>query len=185
MTITNKREQIWQSLNDYEYRHQFIEEEINVGIAFQIRSLRNRKDLRQEDLATLMNVKQPLVSSWENPNYGKYTLGTLKGLAKAFDVGLLVRFVPFSKLADWAANLTHDDIAPPTFEEEQSYIPPPASSLAYSDYSRDTMLLNANNTSSYDPDKTNRPISSQPIATVGGAIAGVVAEAGRKELAHA
>jgi len=122
MTIANKREQIWQSLNDYEYRHQFIGEEINVGIAFQIRSLRNRqKKLKQDELARLMNVKQPLVSSWENPNYGKYTLGTLKGLAKAFDVGLLVRFVPFSKLADWAANLTHDDIAPPSFDEEQSH----------------------------------------------------------------
>jgi transcriptional regulator with XRE-family HTH domain len=121
MTIVNKREQIWQSLNDYEYRHQFIEEEINVGIAFQIRSIRNRQNLRQEELAKLMNVKQPLVSSWENPNYGKYTLGTLKGLAKAFDVGILVRFVPFSELANWAANLTHDVIAPPNFSEEEKY----------------------------------------------------------------
>jgi transcriptional regulator with XRE-family HTH domain len=123
MTTVNKREQIWQSLSDPEYRHQFVEEEINVGIAFQIRSLRERqKNLTQSDLAKRMGIRQPLVSSWENPNYGKYSLGTLKDLAKAFDVGLLVRFVPFSKMAEWTANLSHDVIAPPSFTEEKDGI---------------------------------------------------------------
>ena len=121
MTLANKHEQIRRSLDDTEYRHQFVEEEINVGIAFQIRSLRNRQELTQGELANLMDVKQPLVSAWENPNYGKYTLGTLKGLAKAFDVGLLVRFVPFSKLVDWTVNLTNDMIAPPNFIEEHTH----------------------------------------------------------------
>jgi len=121
MTIDNKREQIWESLRDREYRHQFVEEEINVGIAFQIRSLRNRQDLRQVELADSLGRKQSLVSSWENPDYGRYNLSTLKDLAKAFDVGLLVRFVPFSTLVDWALNLTSDTIAPPSFNEEQSH----------------------------------------------------------------
>jgi transcriptional regulator with XRE-family HTH domain len=123
MTVDNKREQIWESLRDSEYRHQFVEAEINVGIAFQIRSLRNRQNLTQANLADRLNVKQPLVSSWENPDYGRYSLGTLKDLAKAFDVGLLVRFVPFSKLVDWTVNLPKDAIAPPSFGEEQYLVP--------------------------------------------------------------
>jgi transcriptional regulator with XRE-family HTH domain len=121
MTIDNKRAQILESLSDPEYRHQFVEEEINVGIAFQIRSLRNRQNLTQANLASRLDVKQPLVCSWENPGYGKYSLGTLKDLAKAFDVGLLVRFVPFSTLIDWTANLSHDAIAPPSFGEEEQH----------------------------------------------------------------
>jgi len=121
MTALNKSDQIRQSLNDPEYRHQFVEEEINVGLAFQIRALRNRQKLTQDELAKLLGGKQSLVSSWENPNYGKYTLGTLKDLAKAFDVALLVRFVPFSKLVDWTANLTQESIAPPSFKEEEQY----------------------------------------------------------------
>ena len=119
MTLDNKRKQIQQSMNDPEYRHQFVEEEINVGVAFQIRSLRNRQNLTQSDLAKLLGGKQSLVSSWENPNYGKYTLGTLKDLAKAFDVGLLVRFVPFSTLVGWTASLSNDAIAPASFSEEE------------------------------------------------------------------
>lgn len=122
MTIADKREQIWRSFNDPEYRHQFVGEEINVGIAFQIRSLRNRQNLKQGNLAELLGVKQPLVSAWENPNYGKYSLTTLKELAKAFDVGLLVRFVPFSKLLDLTTNLTPDLITPPSFKDEQPHM---------------------------------------------------------------
>ncbi len=121
MTIANKREQIRQSLSDPGYRHQFVEEEINVGIAFQIRSIRVRQKLTQGNLADLLGVKQPLVSSWENPNYGKYSLATLKELAKAFDVGLLVRFMPFSKLVDLTVDLTKEVIAPPNFSEEERY----------------------------------------------------------------
>lgn len=122
MIIANKREQMWESLSDPEFRKQFIDEHITVGIAFQIRSLRNRQKLTQAKLAELLKVKQPLLSAWENPNYGKYTLGTLKDLAKAFDVGLLVRFVPFSKLVDCTIDLTSDVIAPPSFSEEQRHV---------------------------------------------------------------
>lgn len=111
---------MWESLRDPEFRRQFIDEHINVGIAFQIRSLRNRRNLTQADLAKLLDVKQPLVSAWENPNYGKYTLSTLKEVAKVFDVGLLVRFVPFGLLVDWTTDLKPDAIAPPSFSEEQS-----------------------------------------------------------------
>ncbi|NQT31517.1 MAG: helix-turn-helix transcriptional regulator [Deltaproteobacteria bacterium] len=121
MNTTKKHEQIWESLHDPDFRKQLIDEHINVGIAFQIRSLRNRQELTQTGLAKLLDVKQPLLSSWENPNYGRYTLKTLRALAKAFDVGLLVRFVPFSKLVDWTVDLTSDVIAPPSFDEEQDY----------------------------------------------------------------
>ncbi len=122
MSIT-KQEQMWESLQDSDYRKQLIDEHINVGIAFQIHGLRQRQELKQKELAKRLGdeKKQPLISAWENPNYGKYTLATLKDLAKAFDVGLLVRFVPFSALVDWTVNLTSDVIAPPNFDEEQKH----------------------------------------------------------------
>jgi len=119
---TNKHTQLWESLRDPELRKQLIDEHINVGIAFQIHGLRQRQGLKQKELAKLLGdeKKQPLISAWEDPNYGKYTLNTLKDLAKAFDVGLLVRFVPFSTLIDWTVDLTSDAIAPPSFTEEQN-----------------------------------------------------------------
>lgn len=119
--MSSKQEQMWNNLKNSDFRKQFIDEHISVGLAFQIRSLRNRQNLTQGDLANLMGIKQSLVSAWENPNYGKYNLGTLKELANAFDVGLMVRFVPFSLLVDRTVNLKSDDIAPPNFDEEESH----------------------------------------------------------------
>jgi len=120
MSMTDEQIQMWESLQDPDFRKQLIDEHINVGVAFQIHGLRQRQELKQKELAERLGdkKKQPLISAWENPNYGKYTLGTLKDLAKAFDVGLLVRFVPFSTLVDWTINLTSDVIAPPNFVEE-------------------------------------------------------------------
>jgi transcriptional regulator with XRE-family HTH domain len=117
MSIT-RYEQMWNSLRNPEFRKQLIDEHINVGIAFQIRGLRNRQKLKQKDLAKRLSVEQPLVSAWENPNYGNYSLNTLKDMAKAFDVGLLVRFVPFSTMVNWTLNVTPNVIAPPNFDEE-------------------------------------------------------------------
>ncbi len=114
-------EQIWNSLQDSDFRKQFIDEHIDVGVAFQIHGLRQRQELKQKQLAGLLGdeKKQPLISAWENQKYGNYTLNTLKDLAKAFDVGLLVRFVPFSTLINWTIDLTPDGIAPPSFSEEE------------------------------------------------------------------
>lgn len=122
MGTISKRDQVWESLQDPEFRKQFIDEHINVGLAFQIRALRVHQNLTQTKLAELLGSrsKQPMVSEWENPNYGTYTLETLKDLANAFDVGLLVRFVPFSKLVSWTVDLTSEVIAPPRFSEEQT-----------------------------------------------------------------
>ena len=147
MNTTNKSEQIWESLRDPDFRKQLIDEHINVGIAFQIRSLRNRQKITQTKLAELLgdNSKQPMISEWENPNYGNYTLGTLKDLAKAFDVGLLVRFVPFSTLVDWTVDLTSDAIAPPSFGEEQYHVL--ASVSAASNPLGDIKVMDANNLS--------------------------------------
>ena len=58
------------------------------------------------------------ISRLEDPNYGRYSLKTLKRLARAFDVGLLVRFVSFGELGEWTVNLTHSK-TPPSYDEER------------------------------------------------------------------
>lgn len=122
MNTIDKQEQIWQSLSNHEYRQQFVEEEINVGLALQIKAIRDKQELTQTELAKKMGVRQPLISQWEDPDYeGKFTLSSLKDLAKVFDVALLVKFVPFSKLVEWTTNITKDSIAPPKYKEDNLF----------------------------------------------------------------
>jgi transcriptional regulator with XRE-family HTH domain len=80
--------------------------------------LREKNGWTQERLAELTSKKQETISQWENPNYGSYTLNSLKSLAEAFDVALLVEFVPYSELVERNTTRTPQRLAPPSFAEE-------------------------------------------------------------------
>ncbi|MGB6837009.1 MAG: helix-turn-helix transcriptional regulator [Dehalococcoidia bacterium] len=113
----SKYQEVWKSLEDEEYRREF-NLDIDTGLAFQIKMLREKNGWTQEQLAQRAGSKQETICQWENPNYGRYTLMSLKTLAVTFDVGLMVRFVPFSELVNWNTTLTPQRIAPPGFTEE-------------------------------------------------------------------
>ena len=112
--MLSRREAIWRSFTDPEYRRAWAGEH-GVGLAFQIRALRAARGWTQTDLANKTGISRATISRWEDPGYGRYTLSTLDGLAAAFDVGLMVRFAPFSDLIDWNVNLSAETLAPPEF----------------------------------------------------------------------
>ena len=116
---TLKEKQLFESFQDKDYRDIFVEEHIGVGLAHQIRALRDKNGWTQEELSNRAGKKQPVIAQLENPDYGNYTLKTLKTLASAFDVALQVNFVSFSDLIKRAANLTPEIIAPKGYEEER------------------------------------------------------------------
>ena len=113
--MTIRREQMTRSLADKECRDLFVCEEVDTGLAFQIRAMRQARGWSQRDLAQRLGMTQEGVSRLENPEYGKLTLTTLKRLASVFDVGLAVRFVPFSALIEWAVNFGPSDLAVPSY----------------------------------------------------------------------
>jgi transcriptional regulator with XRE-family HTH domain len=123
-------------------RARFVESNISKALAFQIRSLREKEGWSQQSLADKIDSNQNAVYRAENPSYGKQTITTLKKIAAAFDVALVVRFVPFSELVDWVsgtprinAGLSTNALAIPSFEveeesgllEQQMVIPAPES----------------------------------------------------------
>jgi hypothetical protein len=65
----------------------------------------------------------------ENPNYGKHTLTTLKNIAAACDVALVVWFIPFGRLTYWASGtpyvdkgLTSDFYDIPAFDKDPGVV---------------------------------------------------------------
>lgn len=81
----------------------------------------------QPELAKKLGTSQNAISRLEKPDYGKASLTTLKKLAAIYDVGLIVRFAPFSQLADWESNTPYTEYGlipeamnPATFDEEES-----------------------------------------------------------------
>lgn len=137
--ITAKQRKFLDSLTDKEYREMFADELVGTSLAFQIRRLREARQLTQNDISGLTGKAQPTISQWEDPNYGRYTLSTLKELAAAFKVALLVRFVSFSELADWTVDVDPTRLIPPSYDDEYrtsfAAISDSASLVAVSDYS--------------------------------------------------
>lgn len=119
--MTSHREKLIEELKDPAYRRAFVESHAKDGIAAQLRLMRKAEGWDQRELA--QNAfgdpsLQSMVSRYENPDYGKYSLSTLLELAAAFDVALVVRFTPFSELLDWDLGLAQTALVPKKFSQE-------------------------------------------------------------------
>jgi len=105
-------------LKNKEYRDAFVGSQISVGLPFQIRALREERGWKQSRLALEAGMLQPRISAMEKPGEAKFNLETLRRIASAFDVALVVRFVPFSELIDWSNKFNPDHFHVPNFAEE-------------------------------------------------------------------
>jgi hypothetical protein len=64
---------------------------------------------------------QPRIAAMERPSGSEPNLRTLKRLASAFDVALIVRFAPFSELVEWAEKFSPDTFTVPSFEDDSRF----------------------------------------------------------------
>lgn len=119
--ISDKERQIQDSLVNKEYREALAIEHVNTTLAIQIRKMRENHQWSQSDLANRLSKHQETISQWENPDYGRHSITTLKALAAIFDVALLVKFIPFSELVSDMVSLSDTRLSPPGFSEERNY----------------------------------------------------------------
>jgi transcriptional regulator with XRE-family HTH domain len=107
---------MWKSLADKAYRHAYAIAHVGDYLAMQIHSMRTRRVWTQKKLAGESGNTQPQISKFETSCEG-VTLTSLHKLAEAFDVALIVKFVPFSQLAKETMTARADNTIPP-FDED-------------------------------------------------------------------
>jgi transcriptional regulator with XRE-family HTH domain len=144
---SDKEKQIRDSLTSKEYREALAVEHVNTTLAIQIRNMRENRKWKQSEIATRLGKHQETISQWENPDYGRHSITTLKALAAAFDVALLVKFIPFSELVSDMVNLSATRLSPPSFSEEQYRVATSVS--AASTPMNDTKDVDANSLSDF------------------------------------
>lgn len=110
-------------LSNIEYRRQFVSAQVRRTITSQMRKLRIQRNWDQAELGQQSGMKPHAISRLENPDYGNFTVNTLLRIANAFDVGLIVRFAPFSDLAKWNQSVTETDFTPPSFSDDRGLWP--------------------------------------------------------------
>ena len=120
MTTKTRIDKLISELRDPEYRHTYVEAHTKDTIAFQLRRMRLANEWEQKDVATkLGNPKlQPMISRYENPDYGRYSVTSLLELAKVFDVALVVRFAKFGELVRWDLHKTADSLRPVSYAND-------------------------------------------------------------------
>lgn len=117
MNTYKRKKRLIDELKEKDYRDAYTASGVDVGIAFQIKALREQRKWNQTRLAEEADMKQERISVLENPSRSP-SLSTLKKLANAFDVGLMVRFVPISELVEHELNLSSDSLNIFSFNED-------------------------------------------------------------------
>lgn len=95
----------------YELRHALNSLNQRYMLAMQLKAMREAKGWSQAELAKRAKLAETDISKIENPLGDDFELEQLIEIAKACDVGLLVRFAPFS--------FTPSTLSPASFTTEE------------------------------------------------------------------
>jgi transcriptional regulator with XRE-family HTH domain len=84
---------------------------------------------RQSDLARAANMQQSRISMFETPGAANMTVETLARIAAAFRVGLIIDFVPFSRMLDWENNYSQDTFDVIKIDNDMAFLNPAAAGV--------------------------------------------------------
>jgi transcriptional regulator with XRE-family HTH domain len=121
--ISNAKFQLTERLKDWKHREAYVRASINVNLPSQIRALRLRRQMSQNELAVAAQMKQPRISAMEKPGATKFNVETLVRVAAAFRVGLIVKFVSISEMLAWENRFSQDSFNVVTFEQDRGLLP--------------------------------------------------------------
>jgi transcriptional regulator with XRE-family HTH domain len=115
---TSSKEKLFIDAADPEMRRLLVDAQIRNGLPLQIRAMRESRGWTQKALAEKLGTTQNTISRLENPKDSKPSITTLKRIAEAFDVALLVKFTPFSEWVDSIGRMSRKSVAVPGYDEE-------------------------------------------------------------------
>jgi transcriptional regulator with XRE-family HTH domain len=121
LSIATTKQDLLNSLKDREFRAAFNLENVYTTICFQLRAIREQREMSQGSFGEQVKPRmaQERISILEDPNAdSKPTLNTLLRLANAADVGLEVRFVPFSTVLSRSVHTDMSELEVVGFEAE-------------------------------------------------------------------
>lgn len=111
-------ERLLQKFHDFAYRHSYIDEFTDAYIATQIKVLREQREWNQTELAERAGMHQSQICTLEDVNNASWKVRTLKKIAKAFDLVLVVRFEAFGKVLPDIGHLERERLARVSFEND-------------------------------------------------------------------
>jgi transcriptional regulator with XRE-family HTH domain len=119
VNLKSNRLKLWGKLRDPDNRNVFVSSTVAARIAVRIYNLRKKADWTQPQLAEKAGMKQARVSVLEQGDYENFTFSTLKKLAAAFNVAVVVDFVSFPDFVKWSESINSESAVPESFDESE------------------------------------------------------------------
>ena len=107
-----------EELQNKKFRDAYVAEHVKTSVPIQIYILREQRHWNQTQLAERAKTTQTVISRLEDPDYGRLSISSLLKLASAFDVALLVKFVPFTRLFEEFEDTSPEALSAKSFSEE-------------------------------------------------------------------
>lgn len=114
----HQRLEFIERLKDKEYREAFSFEHVATGMPFQIKTVRKQRGWNQVELAERAGKTQSWISAIESDDKASFTLQTLREIASALDVALVVKLVPFSRFLKEYRDVSRRALEVTEFEED-------------------------------------------------------------------
>lgn len=124
--MRDRSEWIAKLIGSRKSRESYIRSKLNVLLPSQIRGLRRRRELKQEELGREADMKQSRISAMERPGETQFNIETLIRLAAALRVGLKVEFVPFSDMLRWENEFSQDQLDIVPIDQDMDFLHPEA-----------------------------------------------------------
>lgn len=121
--MEDTRDRLLGEFHDEEARREYADEFLDAAVALQIKTLRQQRDWTQQDLASRAGMKQSRISVMEQVDYSSWSVKTLRRLAAAFDLALVVRFESFGNLLGDITSLGRATLERPSFADDPVFHP--------------------------------------------------------------
>lgn len=114
-------EKLKKKMYERRFRRAFAESVLDEALALQIRTIREKRQMSQQALAKITRMTQTAISRIESADYGRWSISTLKRLARALDLPLSVRFQSWEELMHDAENFTPAALSVPSFAKDRVF----------------------------------------------------------------
>ncbi len=101
-----------------EYRDAYAEAFANEYLATQLQMLRKQRGLTQTELGERIGSNQGRISVFEDPEYGNWSLDTLRKFAREFDLWLHIGFEQYGTLVREVAHFRPENLVRPGFDQD-------------------------------------------------------------------
>lgn len=124
-TMDKITERLLEEFHDKEARTEYADEFLDTSVALQIATLRQERGLTQQELGDLADppMEQSRISIMEKEGYASRSVRTLRRLAKAFDLPLVIRFESWANFLAGVTKLGRRDLNRPSFDEDPVFNP--------------------------------------------------------------